>query len=196
MSNKRSTNKTTTFEALLGILSMGPMTGYEIRQRIEESIGNFWNESFGQIYPALAKLHKQGLVKVEAAGKAGRKVYSLTPAGHEHLKAWLAVMPMPRKPRNETLLKLFFGNLGDVADTREQVLATRERFAADIQRYTALEPELRERQSRNPGLPYYRLTLNYGLAEARAVVSWADETLAALDKMTRQKIEAKQGESL
>ena len=175
--------KTTTFEALLGILSMGPMTGYEIRQRIDLSIGNFWSESFGQIYPALNKLRLQGLVDVTEAGKKGRKVYSLTLAGRERLHEWLGMMPQPLKPRNEMLLKLFFGAEGDVEKARAQVLATRAQYTTDLERYAGLESMLKTNQARNPGLPYFLMTLNYGFIEARAIVAWADQTLASLDEI-------------
>ncbi len=179
--------KTTTTEALLGMLSLGPMSGYEIRQRIEMSIGNFWNESFGQIYPALSKLRKQGLVEVEETGRAGRKVYSLTPAGRERLASWLAVMPSVRKPRNEMLLKLFFGSNGSLEDARQQVLAERERYRADLLRYSLLEPEIRKRHASRAGLPFFLMTLRYGIAEARAVMEWADETLRTLDELEGSK---------
>ncbi len=179
--------KTTTTEALLGMLSLGAMSGYEIRQRIEVSIGNFWSESYGQIYPALAKLRRQGLVEVEETGRAGRKVYSLTPRGRERLAAWLAVMPVARVPRNEMLLKLFFGGNGRVKDTRAQVMAERERFAADLQRYTLLEPEIRRRHAGKAALPFFLSTLRYGMSEARAVMEWADETLRSLNEMTTSK---------
>ena len=42
-----------TPNALLGLLSLRPMSGYDIRQVISESIGYFWSESYGQIYPGL-----------------------------------------------------------------------------------------------------------------------------------------------
>jgi len=175
--------KTTTAEALLGMLSMGPMTGYEIRQRINLSIGNFWNESFGQIYPALNKLAKQGLVQAEAAGKAGRKVYSLTPAGRERLEAWLQVMSLPRVPRNEMLLKVFFGANGQPNGVRRQVQATREQYVQNLHRYTTFEPELRKMRAGHAGLPYYLMALRYGIAEAKAVIEWADETLREMERM-------------
>jgi PadR family transcriptional regulator, regulatory protein AphA len=190
MKSGQQNGKTTTFEALLGILSMGPMTGYEMRQRIEISIGNFWSESFGQIYPALNKLHAQGLVDVTEAGKKGRKVYSLTPLGRERLREWLAVMPQPSKPRNDMLLKLFFGGESDLDSVRAQVLATRAHYAADLERYVALEPMLSQGPGKDPGSQYYLMTLNYGIAEARAVVAWADQTLTSLDALatsTQQK---------
>lgn len=153
------------------------------------SIGNFWSESFGQIYPALAKLRRQGLVEVEEAGRAGRKVYSLTPAGRERLAAWLAVMPVARVPRNEILLKLFFGGNGSVEDTRAQVMAERERFSADLLRYTLLEPEIRRRHAGKAALPFFLSTLRYGIAEARAVMEWADETLRSLNGLAGSGIQ-------
>ncbi len=179
----RKIAKTTTTEALLGMLTLGPMSGYELRQRIEMSIGNFWSESFGQIYPALQKLRRQGLVEVEETGRSGRKVYSLTPAGRDRLAAWLRVMPSVRKPRNEMLLKLFFGANGCLRDAREQVRAERSRFLADLERYRLMEPVLGARSAGRPGLPFYWMTLRYGIAEAEAVIVWADETLRSLDEI-------------
>lgn len=183
--------KTTTSEALLGMLSLGPMTGYNIRRRIEFSIGNFWSESFGQIYPTLAKLHKQGFISAKPAQKAGAKVYALTPQGRERLKHWLKEMPQPRKPRNELLLKLFFAGKGSLAAARQQVLERRAACLADLSRYQAIERRLKEEQAENPGLPFFLITLHYGLAEARAILSWADQTIATLDdvqsKSTRHK---------
>ena len=42
--------------AIMGMLSMGPMSGYDIKKRFEKSLSYFWNESYGQIYPILRKL--------------------------------------------------------------------------------------------------------------------------------------------
>lgn len=186
MELSKETSRTTTFEALLGILTLGPMTGYEIRQRTELSIGNFWSESFGQIYPALTRLHKRGLVHVEASGKAGRRVYSLTPAGRRELKAWLKVMPQPRRTRNEVLLKLFFGGNSNPETVRGQIEATRARYVEELARYGELEGLIRQRQGGKPGLPYFLMTLNYGVMEARMVLTWADETLAELDRLVEE----------
>ena len=41
--------------AVLGMLATGPKSGYDIKQTIETSIGHFWNESYGQIYPILKR---------------------------------------------------------------------------------------------------------------------------------------------
>src|SRR4028119_2431100 len=99
--------------AVLGILSIEPMSGYDIRQTIERSIGNFWNESYGQIYPILRRLVADDLATCEVhhqVGKPARHVYTLTDKGWDVLHSWLDEPITTLHPtRNEFLLKLFFG---------------------------------------------------------------------------------------
>ena len=42
--------------AILGLLLMHDASGYDIRKLAEGSIGHFWSESYGQIYPTLKRL--------------------------------------------------------------------------------------------------------------------------------------------
>ena len=100
--------------AILGMLSLRPMLGYDIRKTVHESIRYFWSESYGQIYPALKRLESQKLVERARGaqkGRAGRQVYALTPAGLRELQEWLTRQPQMQPFRNELLLKLFFGRL-------------------------------------------------------------------------------------
>ena len=60
-----------TQTAVLGALSVMPMTGYALRNEIRDTLGHFWSESFGQIYPALAELERQGLVERRGASAPG-----------------------------------------------------------------------------------------------------------------------------
>src|SRR5262249_13920193 len=82
---------------ILGLLSSAPKSGYAIKKEVEEVIGHFWKESFGQIYPALERLQAQGLVQrdPEPAGQRRRFVYTITASGREALRAWLATPPEP-----------------------------------------------------------------------------------------------------
>ncbi|HEY6098279.1 MAG TPA: PadR family transcriptional regulator, partial [Anaeromyxobacter sp.] len=96
---------------VLGMLTTGPLTGYGLRQRIGESVGHFWQESFGQLYPALRRLAADGLVEARATqGGPGRggATYHVTAAGRAALAGWLAVPPALEPQRNELLLKVFF----------------------------------------------------------------------------------------
>ena len=67
-----------TAKALLGLLSIGPMSGYDLRQLIPWSIGQFWNESYGQIYPALKQMTADGLVERETERACRNSISALT----------------------------------------------------------------------------------------------------------------------
>jgi DNA-binding PadR family transcriptional regulator len=49
--------------ALLGLLTDADQHGYELKKRLGELLGNRASVSFGSLYPALARLEKQGAVK-------------------------------------------------------------------------------------------------------------------------------------
>ena len=178
--------RTTTADALLGLLSLKPMTGYEIKQMIESSIGNFWSESFGQIYPTLKRLETGGwisaekMTKAEAAGGRASRRYRITPLGCARLQAWLPVPARPQVPRNELLLKLFFGAHAQTTAMRGQIEAMRATYVADLRRYEQIMAAMQKTHGHLAGYPYWLMTLRYGQAEARAMVAWADESLAAL----------------
>ena len=70
-----------TSTAVLGVLSIEPATGYEIRQAITEILGHFWHESFGQIYPCLGALEKDGLVRSRPGDRSGSSRFEITAAG-------------------------------------------------------------------------------------------------------------------
>src|SRR2546425_13255088 len=104
-----SRSRSTPF-AILGMLSFYPMSGYVIRKEAASSIGYLWNESYGQIYPALRELQARGLAKRPAdrhAGHRDRQVYEITERGREALHLWRAELPRAMPLRNELLLKLF-----------------------------------------------------------------------------------------
>jgi DNA-binding PadR family transcriptional regulator len=70
--------------ALLLLLSEEPRNGYQLMQAIEELSGGRWRPSPGSIYPTLAQLEDQGLIR--ATERDGANVFELTDAGRNHLK--------------------------------------------------------------------------------------------------------------
>lgn len=69
---------------LLGLLSKGPLHGYELRKRMMDLVGPFRALSFSLIYPQLRKMLREGHIK-ESAGKVDsrrpRIIYEITPRG-------------------------------------------------------------------------------------------------------------------
>ena len=179
-----SAEKTSTVESLLGLLSLGPMSGYEMRQVMERSTANFWTESYGQIYPALKRMVKDELATVEEQTKDGRakKVYKITGKGERRLRAWLGVEAKPQVRRNELLLKVFFGDQALRGAIAAQVVAERERCEAEVEKFEAAVMRMEAEHARHPAMPYWRMTARCGILHAKATIAWCDETFAELEK--------------
>ena len=109
---------------VLGLLSYGDMTGYEIMAIFRDSLAFFWNASTSQIYRELQHLEDRGLATScvqEQDGRPNRRVYSITEAGRGELSCWLdcgedgALSDL--RMRFPLLLRLFF--MGE-ADAKAQ----------------------------------------------------------------------------
>jgi PadR family transcriptional regulator, regulatory protein AphA len=177
-------------EVLLGLLAIEPMSGYDLGLNIRASVGHFWNESYGQIYPNLKKLASDGFVtsKTERQkGKPDRRIYSITQKGRGRLTAWLAVPPQPEIPRNEMLLKLFFGEQVPTQILIGYVKHMAEECRALLQLLERAEREEIDKNQHYPGAPYWRMAAHYGQMEMQAHLRWAEETLAELNKIARKR---------
>lgn len=69
--------------ALLLLLAEEARNGYQLMQTIEERSGGRWRPSPGSVYPALAQLEDEGLVR--AIERDGAKLFEITEAGRGHL---------------------------------------------------------------------------------------------------------------
>ena len=172
-------------DVLLGLLAIEPMSGYDLRLTIRESIGHFWNESYGQIYPNLKKLATEGFVtsKIERQkGKPDRHVYSITRKGRERLTQWLQVPPQPEIPRNELLLKLFFSAQvsPDIPIEYLERMVDTERGL--LQQFRQVHDTI-ARNRQYPGTPYWKMAARFGQIELEAHLRWAEETLVELKKI-------------
>ncbi len=177
-------------EVLLGLLAIEPMSGYDLGLTIRGSVGYFWNESYGQIYPNLKKLANDGFVSCKTErqkGKPDRRIYSITPKGRERLMTWLAVSPQPEIPRNELLLKLFFGEQVPTQILIGYVERMAEERRALIELLERTEREEIDKNQHYPGAPYWRMAARFGQMEMRAHLRWAEETLAELNKLARRQ---------
>jgi DNA-binding PadR family transcriptional regulator len=71
-------------EAALLLLAEGPLNGYQIIQEIERRSNGVWRPSPGSVYPALAQLEDEGLVRTEDLGD--RRTFVLTEAGRARVE--------------------------------------------------------------------------------------------------------------
>jgi DNA-binding PadR family transcriptional regulator len=176
-----------TAYVILGMLSIAPKgSGYELHKAIEENFGSFWGESYGQIYPTLKRLAAEGLIEpIKAADepKKRRQEYALTEAGRSNLREWLAQPFKNDPPRNEFMLKLFFGREAAPGVSIAHVRELQERNRRTIAMLEGIESMARAYQSTNPNMPYWMLTLRLGVTMTRAAIEWGELALAELTKL-------------
>lgn len=179
---------TSTDFAILGMLTLKPMSGYELRRLIGQSIAHFWSESYGQLYPALKKLEAAKLVnkRTEAGQKRDKHIYAITPAGRKKLGEWLALPPKAQPPRSELLLKLFFLAPHEAATSAAHVRQLRDRGVEELTQFGFIAEQLRSERAGHPQLPQWLFTLNFGRHRAESMLRWADETLDALEQLEQE----------
>src|SRR5437762_152365 len=72
--------------AILGLLKERAMHGYQLKKRLADTLGSFWQVSYGSLYPALRRLQKQEAVEMifpkEEVGRR-KNVYRITQKGEE-----------------------------------------------------------------------------------------------------------------
>lgn len=88
-------SKTDVWQGTLALMvlktleSMGPLHGYGIARRIEQTSGELLSLNYGTLYPALLKLEQEGYIKSKwGASENNRraKFYELTAAGRKQVK--------------------------------------------------------------------------------------------------------------
>jgi PadR family transcriptional regulator, regulatory protein AphA len=97
--------------AVLGFLSMRPLTGYDLKKYFDASVRHFWTADQAQIYRALSHMADEHLVEVHVVaqdGRPDRKEHHITPAGLAELDEWLCSPLEPQATREPFLVKVFF----------------------------------------------------------------------------------------
>jgi len=82
--------------ALLTLLARGPLSGYELAQRMKRPLGFFWQAQHSQIYPELADLEEQGCVfhqVIVQEDRPQKKLYTITELGRSALKMMFLLFP-------------------------------------------------------------------------------------------------------
>jgi DNA-binding PadR family transcriptional regulator len=79
--------------AALLLLAEEPHNGYQIMQEVQERSEGAWRPSPGSVYPALAQLEDEGLIRSEEID--GRKAYRLTVDGLAHVEQRDPERPAP-----------------------------------------------------------------------------------------------------
>ena len=174
--------------ALLGLIRYQPATGYDLKNAFKNSIHFFWNAALPHIYRTLKQMEGQGRITSTVKhqeGKPSRRVYSMTKDGEKEFRRWLDEPPEIPEPRLPMLVKVFFGRQMHPYQFKDHLQKWREYYKGLLQRYEKEVPSIIKDYSTRFGLTeeanYWGLTLDFGRRQARMVVAWCDQVLAALE---------------
>jgi PadR family transcriptional regulator AphA len=157
-----------TEAALLGLLTRGEMSGYDLQREAETSSGFFWAPAKSRIYAVLPQLEARGFAtsrSVVQTSRPTKQLYRITTAGRAVLQTWLEEPPSIEPERNPLLLKIYFGELLEPDVLIRHVHKLKVEATALKHRLEALEP--------NEADPFGDLTVRHGLEWARAMIRWA-----------------------
>jgi DNA-binding PadR family transcriptional regulator len=166
----------TTKFIVLGLLSHEPMSGYDMKRRLDLTVSHFWPVGFGQIYPTLSGLATSGLIDrfMTTSDKGPQKqVYAITAAGKQALALWLSEPESHEYTKYEILLKLFFGSSGDIAHQMERISEFQARHCVNLDMMRLFAAELEGIREDNPDHLYFYLTALFGQCVYEAYIRWA-----------------------
>ncbi|MCC6616696.1 MAG: PadR family transcriptional regulator [Anaerolineae bacterium] len=174
--------------AILGLLDIAPMTGYDLKhEAFDSTIAHFWQADQAQIYRTLEKMEQDGwlesVIEVQTE-RPNKRRYHITEAGRAELRRWLHTpLPLPIH-REAFLVRMFFAGQLDNATILDQIAHQRAAHQALLDRYQQIpmpplnDPELDRQHT------FWRLTLEMGIAMEQMYLNWLAQSEAVIRLMS------------
>lgn len=166
--------------AILGFLSLGPSTGYELKKTFTRTVQHFWSADQSQIYRTLARIVARRWARTELVRQSSRpnkKVYTITEAGREEFLRWMHSPPPQEDPHVAPLLRVFFAGALPDAEVAGMLEGAAAQFGAELGEYRSVLRDL-DAGSFHPlsdrDRLFWRATVEYGIAVTRAQKTWAE----------------------
>lgn len=186
--------------ALLALLNVEPMTGYDLFKEFETSVGHVWHAPDSQIYPELRRMEAEGLLEGEEIpwGPRGKKrQYHVTEAGLLAFRNWMNTTLEYARIREPAHLKAAYLEWAEPEAAREQMRAHIKHHSGLLEQWRekvreideGTSPMLARRLAHTPEadhektIAYKRFTYEGLIAQAEAEVAWATRGLKLIDNL-------------
>lgn len=178
---------------ILGFLSYGTMSGYDLVKAFGSSLEFFWHAQNSHIYLELKKLEQKGYISGEVVVQSDRpnkRLYSITKEGRKSFLDWLAEGPGEEATQFKSafLMKVFFGGNLTPAQSIEMI----GKFKRDCEEYL-------EQMASVPGsIEYYgtgkeayqslywELTADFGYRYIKMCIDWAKDSMKRLENCQKK----------
>ncbi len=172
-----------TAAAVLGMVALGARSGYEVRRSADLSLRFFWALGPPQVYAQLKALEAAGLLagRDEARGDRRRRLFTVTEAGAEALRAWVAepAAAGALELRDPEVLRLFFADAAGHDAARARVASMRRRSEAALAQFDREVLPAAER-TRDAGLEFPAHVAGFGRELHAFLLDWCTRFEAEL----------------
>jgi DNA-binding PadR family transcriptional regulator len=161
--------------AILGLLKDRAMHGYELKKELTAQLGQYWQVSYGSLYPSVRRLEKGGAVeRIYPTQDVTRRknIYRITKAGEALFEERLCEQPPVLDDARFGLRLAFFRYLNST--DRVEVLERRRAFLTE--RMADLREKLRYYREKIDAYTY-RL-MEHRVDTTRADIEWIDRLIA------------------
>lgn len=188
--------------ALLALLRVGPLSGYELQKLFTESVGHVWHAPDSQIYPELRRMETAGLLEAEEQARGGRgrrRVYHVTDEGAEAFFRWANEPLDYSRVRDPAHLRAAYLESATPEAAREFLIRHAHQHTEQLNRWQSEIDRIRSEehpmvQRRLAAIPEseweravaFKVFAYEGLVErANAEIRWATRGLRLLDDLDR-----------
>ena len=171
---------------ILGFLTYGSMTGYDLAKSFASSLQFFWHAQTSQVYLELGKLEEKGFVKSERVlqtEKPNKRLYTITDKGRAEFLGWLCGQneDISKGSKNIFLMKVFFSGsrptdqsaamFRQFAEHCRERLKAMEEIPVRIEKSGASQPE---------EALFWAFTADYGTRYLNMCIDWAEACIEKL----------------
>jgi len=175
--------KSRTKYVILGLLSEGPLSGYDLKQIIDMRFRFFWSESYGQIYPQIKRMLECGEIEKESTPKDSRnkQLYRITVKGLKSMSSWMA-MPIEKETvRLEILLKVYFSNFMDDNMLINYIRTFQKQHKEELDIIKGFQKELQSIPNPHNNHQNILNVIDFGIRTNQAYLDWSNNMLHKLE---------------
>ncbi|MFB0838446.1 PadR family transcriptional regulator [Arthrobacter sp. FW306-05-C] len=186
--------------ALLALLRVGPLSGYELQKQFSMSVGHVWHAPDSQIYPELRKMEEEHLIEGEEqprGQRATRRVYHVTAAGNQAFLDWMQTPLEYARVRDPAHLRAAYLEAASPETARaffrrhqEQWEAELAQWEGELQRIAQVDNPMLVRRlavtdpaDRERTIAFKRFTYEGLVDRAHAEIAWARRGLELIDTL-------------
>ncbi|WP_336630385.1 MULTISPECIES: PadR family transcriptional regulator [unclassified Microbacterium] len=187
--------------ALLAVIRIGPLSGYDLQKHFSQSVGHVWHAPDSQIYPELRKMEAERLIEGEnqARGQRGtRRLYHVTDVGEQAYQEWMTSPLEYQRVRDPAHLRAAYLETTTPDAARAFLLRHIEQWRGELAQWegelvqiaAVSNPMLVRRIAtidseveRERAIAFKRFTYEGLVERARGEIAWAQRGLELVDDL-------------